>query len=391
MTSPVAATIGPAGISAPTFADILAYLKTTYQGIFGADVYLGNDSQDGQWIAALAQAFADCNAATVAAYNAFSPATAQGAGLSSVVKINGLRRLVATASTCTVSVGGVAGTVIANGQAVDVNGNVWALPATVTIPGGGTIDVLATAVVLGAINAAPSTITGIQTPSFGWQTVTNSGAATAGQPVESDAALRVRQAQSVELPSQTIFDGIWSLIETVPNVTRVRGYENNTSSPDVNGVPAYSLAFIVEGGAALAIETAIASKIPPGIPTYGSTSGTITDSFGSTRVIDFSVATPAVIHLAITVKQLAGYSAVVGVAIQNAIQAYIDGLPIGVNVSYTAMFLAAYQALQQYPGTYGINSLTLAKNSGGAAAADVTINWNEAPTNIIANTVLTLV
>lgn len=391
MTSPVAATVDANGITAPTYPEIVAYLTGIYQSIYGMDVYLGNDSQDGQLLASFARAIADCNASVVAAYNSFSPATAQGAGLSSVVKINGLRRLAASYSTALLTITGVAGTVIGNGVAKDVNGVFWDLPPTVTIPVSGSIDVAATAEVLGATSAGAHTITAIQTPVFGWQSVDNAAAATQGQPVESDAALRVRQANSVELPSETIFDGIWSLIETVPGVTRVRGYENNTAAPDANGVAAYSLAFVVEGGAAVDVETAIASKIPPGIPTYGTTTATLTDAFGSTRVIKFSVATPAVVHVALTVKQLPGYSAAVGLEIQNNILAYINSLPVGTNVSYTAMFLAAYQALQKYPGTYGINALTLSKNAGGFSAADVAVAWNEVPTNVVANTVLTLV
>jgi hypothetical protein len=58
--------------------------------IFGSDVYLEADSQDGQLLAIIASAINDCNAAAIAVYNAFSPATAKGAGLSSVVKINGI-------------------------------------------------------------------------------------------------------------------------------------------------------------------------------------------------------------------------------------------------------------------------------------------------------------
>lgn len=390
MTSPVAATIGPAGIIAPTFPQILTYLTGVYQSIYGADVYLGNDSQDGQFIAAISQAIADCNAGAVAAYNAFSPATAQGAGLSSVVKINGLRRFVPSPSTAVLTIVGVAGTIITNGQAIDTNLNLWNLSTTVIIPLSGTITVTAQADVAGATAAPASTITGIRTPVYGWQSVTNASPATLGQPVESDAALRVRQSNSVELPSVTIFDGIWSLIQTVTGVTRVRGYENNTASTDANGIPANNLAFVVEGGAAAAIEAAIAAKIPPGISTYGTTTATLTDAYGSTRVIKYSVSIPAVMHVAMTIKRLTGWDDSIETTINAYITAYLNSLPIGTNVSYTAMFVAAYAALAQFPGTYGISALTMNKNALGLAAADTTIAYNEVPTSIAANIVYTL-
>ena len=65
MASPTAPTIDEKGISAPSFAEILAYLQEAYRGIFGADVYLGNDSQDGQFIGIVATAINDSNAAAV--------------------------------------------------------------------------------------------------------------------------------------------------------------------------------------------------------------------------------------------------------------------------------------------------------------------------------------
>jgi len=87
------------------------------------------DSQDGQWLAALASAINDSNQAAVMVFQSFSPTYAQGVNLSSLVKINGLTRLVATNSTAVGNVVGVAGTVIANGSVADTAGNIWNLPA----------------------------------------------------------------------------------------------------------------------------------------------------------------------------------------------------------------------------------------------------------------------
>src|ERR1700749_1957290 len=204
MTSPVAATVSATGISAPNFAAVYAYLVAQFQSIYGADAYLGNDSADGQWIGVIAQAISDCNSAAIAVYNSFSPTTAQGNGLSSNVKLNGLTRITGSFSTVPVTCIGVAGTVINNGQAQDGNGHFWGLPGTVTIPNSGTITVSATCTTIGAITAGANTITSIATPILGWQTVNNASAATAGNGVETDAQLRIRQANSVALPSQNV-------------------------------------------------------------------------------------------------------------------------------------------------------------------------------------------
>lgn len=391
MTSPVAATIDATGISAPTFAQILAYLISQYQAIFGADAYLGDDSQDGQLLSVFAQAIADCNAACVATYNSFSPLTAQGNGLSSVVKINGLRRLIASPSTVTLSIGGVAGITINNGQAVDINNVVWNLPTSVTIPLAGTIDVSASCNTAGAINAASSTITAIKTPTFGWQTVTNANPAVPGAPVETDAQLRVRQGTSVAKPSQTIFEGIVASLEDLTGVTRVVGYENNTNSVNANGVPARTLAFVVENGVQSAIQGVIATQAPPGTPTYGTVSTVVTDTTGSTKTVWYSPATEVTISVALTLKQLPGWSTAIETVIAANIANYLNGLQIGQNVSYTQLFLPAYAALSTYPGTYEIMSMTITKGAGAPITSDITMAWNEAPVGNPVNVTFTLV
>ena len=92
-------TIDENGIFKPDYADALAYLEAEFRAIYGEDIYIEPDSQDGQMLAIFAAAIDGCNAQAVAIYNAFSPSSARGVGLSSVVKINGIKRLVASYST----------------------------------------------------------------------------------------------------------------------------------------------------------------------------------------------------------------------------------------------------------------------------------------------------
>ncbi len=383
MTSPVAATIDANGISAPDFPTILAYLVQQYQSIFGADAYLGNDSQDGQFIGVIAQAIADCNSAAVSVYNAFSPATAQGNGLSSVVKINGLQRLIAGYSTAPVTCVGTANTPINNGQVTDGNNNYWALPASVTIPSSGTITVTATCTTVGAITVAAGAAT-IATPTYGWQTATFSGGTSEGAAVETDAALRVRQEESTALPAETIFEGIVAAIKDVPSVTRVAQYENNTNATDSNGIPAGTLCFVVEGGAASAIQAAIASRIPPGTPTYGTTTGTIVDANGSSRAINFYIATPATIGIALTLIPGNGWASSTEPIIAQALADYVNALEPGANVSYFDMVAPALLPGTPYAGTFSVSGLSLTKNGGATQTSDVTIAFNEAPVSTTA-------
>ena len=80
------------GLHIPEYADILADLQAEYRGIYGPDVYLEPDSQDGALLAVFALRLLDCYQVAASVYRSFAPSTAQGAGLDAVVKVNGIRR-----------------------------------------------------------------------------------------------------------------------------------------------------------------------------------------------------------------------------------------------------------------------------------------------------------
>ncbi|MDG9784628.1 baseplate J/gp47 family protein [Metapseudomonas otitidis] len=376
MASPTAPTISATGISAPTYAEVLAYLQQQFRSIYGDDIYLESDSQDGQFLAVIAAAINDGNAATVAAYNAFSPLTAQGAGLSKNVKINGIARAVATNSSVDLVLVGQAGTTITNGQARDEADNLWALPASVTIPPAGEITVTATCTVVGDIDAAPGAISQIATPTRGWQSVTNPAAATAGAPVETDAALRARQATSVALPSRTVLEGTVGAVANLEGVTRYRAFENDTRTTDANGLPGNSIALVVEGGDAAAIAQAIAAKKTPGTGTFGTTSQVVTDLYGVSRVIRFYRPTEDTAHVKINLTALAGYNTSIGQAIQQAVADYINSLAIGGTIYLWRLAVPANLGGDSRSLTFDINSILIGLNAGTPAAADIVLPFN---------------
>ncbi|OUJ08232.1 hypothetical protein HK25_00845, partial [Acetobacter sp. DsW_059] len=85
-------------------------------------------------------------------------------------------------------------------------------------------------------------------PTSGWTSVTNKTAAATGSDAQSDASLRLQQAASTMLSSVVIMDGITGGILSLSGVTNVQGYENDTDTTDSNGLPANSIALVVEGG-----------------------------------------------------------------------------------------------------------------------------------------------
>lgn len=379
----------------PTF---LTWVQSNFQQIYGADVYLGNDSQDGQWTSFLAQAFYDTAALGASIYNSFSPTTAQGVGLSRVVQINGIQRNTSGFSTVELVLVGVNGTTLSNAIAIDTNQQQWSIPTPTTIPGSGTITVTATAIAPGAITALPNTITGIFTPTNGWQSVNNPAAATPGAGVEIDAALRTRQSQSVANPSLTVFEGTLGAVRNVSGVITAQGYENPTNTTDANGLPPHSISVVASGGLDSDVASAIQVHKTPGAQTYGSTTVLVDDSHGMPIYINFYRPTNATINAQVTITPLAGYDSSFAALIQAAISAAILAVPtnefsnIGIDIVITKLYPAAYliaNGVQNPAGlTFNVVSIEISKNANPLGSVDVQLLFNEIPVCIPSSVVV---
>lgn len=365
------------GVVFPDYPTVLEQLKQEYRTIYGEDVYLEADSQDGQWIAVMALAMFDTMQVAAAVYNSFSPATAQSDALSRNVKINGIRRRAATYSTADLSIVGQAGTIILGGQAEDTLSQKWNLPASVTIPPGGSVVVTATAVDIGAITAQPNTINKIATPTLGWQTVNNAAAATVGDPVETDAELRRRQTFSTALPSLSVLDGTIGAVAAIAGVTRFRGYENDSNTTDSDGIPAHSIAIVAEGGDSQAIGEAIANKKTPGTGTYGTTTVTTYDEYGLPNMINFFRPTPATIGVEVTITPLTGYTTGFANLIAAAVAESIRNLEIGDDVLITKLYVPANLPGTAAGATFDISLLRIKKNAGSFGTSNLTLAFNE--------------
>ncbi len=333
--------IAASGVTIPSYQDIVDSLVASAQQIFGADIYLGIDSQDYQYISAFASKINDTNLFLQAVYNSRSPATAIGTGLDAVVAINGISRLVSTYSTVPVTIAGTPNTTITGGIIQDANGNNWGLPSPTIIGSGGTVTTTATCQVAGSISAQAGTITTIVTPTYGWTSVTNPSAATVGVAQETDSALRSRQAISTAQPSVTVLEGIEGALAALTGVTRFQVYENDTNTTNAIGIPANSICCVVEGGVSSAIANAIWARKGPGCGTFGTTTVDVTDQYNVVTPINYDVAAYTQIAISYTVKMLTGYTVDTTAAIQAAGASYTNGIPIGQPVYISGLFGAA--------------------------------------------------
>ncbi|NIF20250.1 baseplate J/gp47 family protein [Candidatus Pantoea multigeneris] len=388
----LAATVTASGISAPDYQTVLSTLTGFFQQIYGTDAYLEPDSKDGQMVALVALAINDANNTAVTVYNSFSPSTAQSDALTRNVKINGITRNGATNSTVDLVLSGTAGTTITNGSVKDANGIIWNLPASVTIDTGGSVIATATCANSGTVAAVIGSVNQINTPTRGWTSVTNASTATVGTAVETDSALRIRQGQSVALPSLTPFDAVDGALENVDGVTRHKLYENDTGSADSNGLPAHSLSAIVDGGDATVIAQTIRGKKGQGVATYGTTSVTVPDTYGNPHAINFYRSTDVPIYIALSLKVFTGYTTQIGEQIKQAIADYINSLLIGDDVLLSRVYSPANLGVVSGGNAkyYDISLLQIGKSAGAVAAANVVIAFNESASCSTANIALTV-
>jgi uncharacterized phage protein gp47/JayE len=396
-------TIGPAGLTVPSYNDIYNYIIGQYQAIYGNAVYLGNDAADVQLISIFSSLAADAMSALQLEYNNRAPNFAIGAALDSLGSLINIQRKPASFSTAQLTVVGTAGAVITNGVVLDSTyGYRWDLPASVTIGIGGTVSVTATCETSGPVSVPAYTVPGtgistIVTPTAGWISVSNPSPSVPGAAVETDSQFRTRYANSVALPSQTELNGTTAAIAATLGVTRYNVLENPTGSVDAYGNPAHSITAVVEGGANSDIANAIYYN--RGLGCYTNPTGTggavtvnITDpTTGIVTPIGFARPAYVPIYVTINAHIISGVAATINANIVAAVSAYLNSLAIGEVVSY-GQIVAAAASVNTNPSfpTVSIRSpLYIGTSPSPGASTDLPMNFYQVsqgvPANIVVN------
>lgn len=367
------------GMHIPLYQEIVDKLVDDMKQIFGDDIYLDEDSQDYQQISIFARMIYDSYNLALLSYNNRTPKDAVGIGLDNIVALAGIQRKPATASTVVLTITGDDGTKISNGEAADTNGNYWELPDEVIIPSNGTIDVTATSKEKGDITALPNTITQISTPVYGWLSVTNKQASSSGVDVENDFELRGRYSLSVLGPSSSIFESLQESLVAIPGVTRVRGYENDTSAtsngtvpPNVPaGIPSHTVSFVVEGGNDVDVGTELYMKKTPGCGTFGTTTVKLQSVTGNVLSINFYRPTYTNVKVKISIKQLAGYTNDYIEKMQEAVSTYITEMSIAEVLYNSVLISVALEAMnsKNYPA-YTITKVECSTDEGSNWTTD---------------------
>ena len=385
--------IDETGIHIPNYIDLRDQLIEEMKQIFGQDIYIENDSADYQMISILAKKIFDSYSMGMLAYNNRTPNTAIGTGLDNNVAFADIQRKSSTYSSVQLTITGANGTSLKGCYALDENGNRWNIPDTV-IPETGMITVDTICSVSGNISALPNTVNKIGTPLFGWYSVNNNNAATPGTDVETDAELRGRFSLAIRSPSLTVFESLSAAISALEGVSRISGFENDTSAESTGteppnipaGLPPHSVTFIVEGGEDDQVAKAIYSKKTPGCYTNGTTAVQIVSEMGNIITIRFYRPTYVEVFAQIKVTKLPYWNDRYSDEIKNAIYDYIKGLEISDNVYNSMIWFVANSVMSDFANpAFVIKEVLLGKEEGSLTNSDVEVNFNEAAEISVSN------
>lgn len=377
------------GFNRKRLDQLLSELNDEMKSIFGDNFNVSPESPDGQINGVVSESNANLWEIAEEAYNAFNPSAATGTTLSNLVQLNGITRLPATNSKVELTVLGTNNTLIPAGSLVSTTdtGDKFATDTDIVIGLSGIAIVQASSVLTGPIKALSGTLTNIDTPITGWDSVTNTLDATLGTLEETDVELRARREKSVAKTSQSVIDAIYAAVANIEGVTQVVVLENDTDTTDGNGLPPHSFNVIVSGGVDTDIGQQIWLKKPAGITSHGTNTVVITDSQGLNHNIKFDRPTLVPIYVEVDLTTTSDYPTNGDDLVKQAIVDYANGelvagrgFFLGDDVIYTRL----YTPINSVQG-HEIASLKISKTDPPTGASNIPIAAGELADFNIAN------
>ncbi len=421
----------PTGFAPKTYTDIRAELSASLKAAFGDSIASDVESSAfGKLTSIIADLIAEDWALAAAVYAAAYRSTAQGSSLDQVLALTGARRFGAAKSTVNVVAVGTNGTVLAAGKRVKnaVTSTVWVSTASATIStlsaraastayvvgdlrtssgniyactiegtssagagpsgtgtaiadGGVTWRYIAAgsaAVMLacesndyGVIIGAAGDLTIIDSPTGGWTSAVNPLDAIVGRNVDTDAQARLTAEQLIQNSGAGDLEAVRAKILTVSGVTSCTIFNNNTDVTDGDGIPAHTFDAVVEGGDDQAVREAIFAVMPITAGTTGTTPGSVTDSTGTGRVVDFTRPTLVPIYMTIDVSVLSSrWSSDGSDQVKAAVVALGNSLAVGADV-VRSQFFAPVDGIA---GTEDITNIRLGFAASPSGTTNLSIN-----------------
>ncbi len=285
------------GLEVKTLEELRGELVDDFEAIYGEDINVDQNSQDGQQINIYAQGGVDLREVLNQVNANFDPDQALGRVLDQRVAINAITRNGGTYTLTPVEIvtDDAVNLVGLDDQSDELNptvanlytikddaGTEYYLLDSISIVGAGTQDLTFRAAAIGEVEVQLNTITEPVTVIAGVTGINNpSGALSIGVNEESDANLKVRRRGSVAIPSTGYLDGIEASLGNLDGVSIARVYENDTNVTDGDGTPAHTIWAIVEVGDDTEIGEIIYKKKSSGSGMRGSETVDITRPNGT--------------------------------------------------------------------------------------------------------------
>lgn len=346
------------GFKADSFIEILTRLSTQLKDIYGQDINLDQDTQDGQMLGINTTVISDLQDLALYIYNAMDPDFAEGVNLDRLLKLLARTRLPATKSTVDINLTLNRDAIIPITYTVsDSNGQNWQITSEQTLTAG-THLVTFESVEYGMITAESNTITQQVTIMTEIDSLTNPADAVSGRDEESDQELRERRNKILEVNAYSTLGSIVGKLLTLDNVVDVCPYENKTSIYDSEkDINAHSYWLIVKGGEIDQITETIVKDKTGGTGLKGELEGTYIENFvtqsGKNRqivhTVNFDRPTEKEIYLKFNVKRRVLTQSIDMDNIKNTLTNKV--FQIAENVTVTELYATIYSAASNFIAT----------------------------------------
>ncbi len=343
--------VTPNGVITVDTIDIKSEFEAAYRGALGADLNLDASTPQGQMIINDTNAYVGVQSEIVNIANNYSVFYASGHALDVAGSRYGYYRKRGTATVVVATITGQAGTTIPMGSVASDGTNRYSSTDTVIIDAQGRASVQFQCTVPGAIACPAGTLTTIETPVPGWDSVTNMYDGVPGYDTESDNTFRERiTANMLQKRARSALGAIVDNVAAINDVVSVVGRENVADTAQtIDGIQMlpHSIYLAVLGGDATAIAKTIAAQKTLGAATNGNTTVSYLDTdIGYTY--QYKIERPAQVQLNILVTYSDTlYTPVDAMARMTAlIMEYVAANPFKIGQTITGADLS--KALQNY-------------------------------------------
>lgn len=197
---------------------------------------------------------------------------------------------------------------------------------------------------IGETSAPSGSLTVIENPISGLDSVVNQEDATIGRSIESDADLKQRREDSLQRAGAGTLGAIVSILADLDGVTAVVGFENITFL-ELGGLPPKSFEIVIDGSDDQTVAETIWPNKPAGIEPFGDLSIPIIDSQGFPKNVSFSRPTDVDIFIEVDLTTDSNFPSNGLVIAEANILAFGNGLGIGADIVVIPQLVCALNGI----------------------------------------------